>query len=425
MRILTLVLPTRVTFAVLVASRLVASLAAQAPSPAVPQRVTASAPLTYEAAVQQALATNPRIVAARLRRPVDVASRDVASERPNPEFRVEAAKETPKEGYALGVPFELGGKRARRLEVADAVIRTGEAELAQVIAEVRAEVRRAYFARFVAERRRGLLDEVQGLAQRARDAAQAKFDAGGVPRFDVLQAQLALADAQNQAIAARGAVDATRAVLNALLGLPLAAPTPIATSLDLGQPLAVDQALARARQASAELAVADRRIEEQRARIALAHAMRAPDLTPEVALTRRARPEFDTGWRAGVGITLPLFTTHRAGVRVEEATLLQLTSERAAAEARIAGDVAAAAAIAETQQQQDRRYRDEIVPQAVEVERMADDAYRLGQTGITAYLQALQLSRDVRLRAVQATADLQNALADLERAMGAPITALP
>ena len=82
----------------------------------------------------------------------------------------------------------------------------------------------------------------------------------------------------------------------------------------------------------------------------------------------------------------------------------------------------AAAAVADAQRQQYVRYRDEILPQALEVERMAEDSYRLGQTGIAAYLQALQSTRDVRLRAIQSAADLQNALADLERAIGAPLT---
>ena len=81
--------------------------------------------------------------------------------------------------------------------------------------------------------------------------------------------------------------------------------------------------------------------------------------------------------------------------------------------------MAAATAVAGAQREQYLRYRDQIVPQAVEVENLAQDAYRLGQTGIAAYLQALQAARDVRLRSLQAQADLQSALTDLERAIGA------
>ena len=390
-----------------------------------PANSQASQPLTLQAALARAIASNPRVVAARQRRVVNVASRDVAAERPNPEFRAEFAKETPKEGYTFAVPLELGGKRAKRIAVSDAAIAAGDAEVAQAIAEVQADVRRAYIERYTAESRQTLLDEMQGLAQRARDAAQARFDAGDAPQLEVLQARLALADVENQANAARGAVQAARVTLNSLLGFPLGDPTPIDLSLDVGPSVVTEAAIARAQSANAELAVLDRRLDEQRARVDLAHAMRQPDVTPEGTLTRRAEPEFSTGWRAAVAIAIPVFTTHAAGVRVEEATLAQLTSERQAALARISGEVAAATAIAGAQRTQYIRYRDEIIPQALEVERMAEDSYRGGQTGIAAYLQALQSTRDVRLRAIESAASLQNALADLERAIGAPVTSGP
>jgi cobalt-zinc-cadmium efflux system outer membrane protein len=120
-------------------------------------------------------------------------------------------------------------------------------------------------------------------------------------------------------------------------------------------------------------------------------------------------------------MAVPIFTRHRAGVLLEEATLAQLRAERDAAIARITGEVTAAATIANSQRLQYVRYRDEIVPQAIEVERLAEDSYRLGRTGIAAYLQALQASRDVRLRTLQAAADYHSALADLERTIGAPL----
>jgi outer membrane protein, heavy metal efflux system len=380
-----------------------------------------SPPLTYAAAIERALAVNPTIRTARLRRAVDLASRDVAGERLNPEFRTELAKETPKEAYTIALPWETGGKRTRRISVADATIARGEAELNATIAQVQTDVRRVYFERFLAENRQALLIDMQALAQRVRDAAQTRFDAGGAPRLEVVQAELALADAQNQATAAVGTVTATRATLNALLGYALDAPTPIDMTINVGPALALDAALFRARQANAELAVIDRRIDEGRARLALAQALRQPDITPEATLTHRAEPEFTYGWRAAIAISIPLFTTHKAGIVVEQATLAQLTSEREAAVARISGEVAAASAVADAQRQQYLRYRDDIVPQASEVERMADDAYRLGQSNIAAYLQALQSARDVRLRALQAAADLQMALADLERAIGAAL----
>src|SRR5262245_44013433 len=69
------------------------------------QAISSRPPLTYRAAVERAMTANPLIAAARLRRSVNLAARDVAAERLNPEFRVEWARETPKEGYTLAVPW--------------------------------------------------------------------------------------------------------------------------------------------------------------------------------------------------------------------------------------------------------------------------------------------------------------------------------
>ena len=379
-------------------------------------------PLTLATALDRALTNSPAIVAARSRRAIGAAGVAVAGERLNPEGRAEFDRDTPRQAYTLAVPLELGGKRARRLDVAQASVRTTEAEIDLVIAETRNAVRGAYFDLLIATARVTLLDELQGLATRARDTAQQRFDAGDAPRLEVLQADLARIQAQNEATGARGSVVAARARLNALVGLPMDAPTqPV--DPDLGAILSAETALARARTASSELALLDRRLDEQRTRIALARALRTPDLTPEGSVTRGfgSDAEFQTGWKAAVAISLPLFTSHKAGVTLEEVTLTQLTAEREATLSRIAADVTAAAAIASAQREQYVRYRDEIIPQALEVERLAEDAYKLGRTGIAAYLQALQATRDVRLRSLQAQADLQAALTDLERAIGAPV----
>jgi outer membrane protein, heavy metal efflux system len=402
---------------------IVVSLVCLALPPPAAAQPPQSIPFTFSAALERAMTANPAIVAARSRRAVGTAGVAVAGERLNPEGRVEFDRDTPRQSYSVAVPLELGGKRTRRLAVAEAAVRTADAEIAQVIAETRNAVRRAYVERSVAEARLTLLEDLQMLMTRARDAAQQRFDAGDAPRLEVLQAELALAQAQNQVTGARGSATAARMQFNALLGMPFDAPTILAPEPIL-EPMTFEAAMERARAASAELTLLDRRLDEQRARLALAKALRTPDVTPEGSLTHGFEDvsDFQFGWKAAVAVTMPLFTTHKAGVVLEESTLVQLTAERTAAEARIAGEVAAATAVADAQRQQFLRYRDQIVPQAMQVETMADDAYRLGQTGIAAYLQALQATRDVRLAALQAESELQTALTDLERAIGAPLT---
>jgi outer membrane protein, heavy metal efflux system len=382
---------------------------------------TGSESLTVEAAMDRALGANPTLIAARLVTPINTARLGVARERPNPEARVELERETPKEAYGVAIPLELGGKRGRRIAVGEAEIGIGEAQIAQATADVRAAVRLAYFGAVATAERFALLQELRGIAARAKDAAQQRFDAGGSPRLEVLQADLALAQAENETTTAGAEITAARAELNALLGLPPSASPQLTTSLDEGAVVPLDAAMARAQTENVDVRALDREIEAQRARVALAKSMQVPDVTPEATVTRGAEPEFSTGWRAGIALAVPIFTRHRAGVLVEEATLAQITAERAATLTRLHGQVAAASALVDARRQQYARYRDQILPQAVDVERMAEDSYRLGQTGITGLLQALQATRDARLRALQAGSDFQTALANLERAIGAPL----
>jgi outer membrane protein, heavy metal efflux system len=384
---------------------------------------TASAsPLTLEAAIDRAVEANPTIAAARLAHAVSAAALEVAGERPNPETTVEFEREAPKQAFGFALPVELGGKRGKRIAVSQAAMHAGDAEFGATVTQVRNDVRRAYFDGVIADARLAILQELRDLSQRARDSAQSRVDSGDAPRLEVLQAELALSAAQNDAASAEGVVVAARSRLNALLGLPLDARPQLSTPIDEGGPVIAMALLDRAHGASSELLVLDRRIDEQRAKVDLARALRVPDIVPTATLTHDAQPEFTYGWRAGITVTLPLFTTHKAGVLVEETTLTLLTAQRQATQLRIDADVTAAAAVAEAQRQAYARYRDVILPQAQQVEQLAQDSYELGQTGIAALLQALAASRDARLRSLDAVSQFQTALVELERAIG---TSLP
>jgi len=386
-----------------------------------PAQVPPGGALTLQAAMDRAFSANPTIAAARLRGAINLAALGVARERLNPEAAVEIAKETPRQSFGLAVPLELGGKRAKRIAVGEATVRAGEAEIATTVAQVRNDVRRAYYGVFVADARLMLLNEMRDIAGRVRDTAQQRFEAGSAPRLEVMQAQLTLASAENEATAAEGNAVAARAQLNALLGQPLETVTSLSTAVDAGGPVTTEAAMTLAQTASTELILIDRQIETQRARILLARALRVPDVIPIATLTHDAQPEFTYGWRAGLAVSLPLFTSHRAGVLVEQTTLDQLNAQRQATLVRINGAVTSAAVTVQAQRQLYVRYRDAIIPQAQQVEQLAQESYQLGQTGIAALLQALQATRDARLRAIDAVSLFQNALADLERAIGAPL----
>jgi len=396
-----------------------ACLNGQPPAPAAPAPQAPA--LTLDEVMAEALAASPALAAARLGRAEAEARQDIARLRPNPDLNVERTNDLPHDAATLSVPIERGRKRRRRIALAEVQTKKEEAELARLTAETRNQVRRAYFSLAAAERRAAETAELQRLAESARDAARARFEVGDVPRLDVLQAELSAVQAASETDKARGLLLGARSDLNALLGRPLDSPLAAGTGLDAGTVPPVDAAVRLALAGSTELAVLDLGIAEQQAEVELARAEAVRDLTADAGVLHDAQPDFTWGWRAALTVTLPVFSRGREQVRLEEATLARLQAERDAAAARLRGEVATAAAAAETQRQALLRFRDEVLPRAAEVERMAEDSYRSGQTDLTALLQSLQAVHDLRLQAVQAGNDYQNALADLERAIGAPL----
>jgi cobalt-zinc-cadmium efflux system outer membrane protein len=382
---------------------------------------SALAGLKQEDAVTIALASNKSIAAARLRRPVDLAGVDVAKERPNPDLTYENTRETPTSAIGLSLPIELGGKRGARTAAAQAAVLTGEAETEQIIAGILDDVRRTYISLDGAIRRVAIEEEVAGLFTRARDAAHARFQAGDAPRRDDIAAQADYLSAQNDLTAARGEVDATRASLNALLGRPPDAPLTLAASTEPSLVPDLAGALARVTQVNADLKLLDRQIDEQTARVNVARSLQKPDLTVGGGISFDAQPEFSVGWRANAGVTLPLFTTHKAGVTLESAELQRLQAEREAVRDVITGAVAAALARAASAQTRVTAYERDILPLTQQDEAFAQAAYQSGQTGIDALILALQRARERRLSGLQSIQDFQLALADLERAIRGPV----
>src|SRR5262245_8556347 len=291
------------------------------------QSTTTAAPLTLAEAMDRALATNPTVAAARLQRPIDVAGVAVAGERPNPEVNYEAAKETPRQAIGATLPIELGGKRQRRIDVANATLAVGDATLARTIVEVRNDVRRAYFEAVAAARRAQIDEDIRALAQRARDAANARVVAGDVPRSDLTLSDLALATTENDLAGARAEATATLAELNALLGQPAGTAWRLTDTLSSGAIISDKAALDLAVQSNTELQLANRQIAEQEAKVNLAKALTVPDVSAGGAFTADAEPEFRYGWRVSAGVTVPVFTRHGAGVTVEQSTLARLRQD--------------------------------------------------------------------------------------------------
>lgn len=386
-----------------------------------PQVISPADALTLDEAIALAMKANRVLIAARLRSGIAQAGIQTARETPNPELTFEESKETPRDALTLAQPIETAGKRRKRIAVAEAETRTAEAEADIVGAEIRSRVRRTYAQLAAAQRRAAESEALASLAERTAGAARDRFESGAAPQLEALQAELAASQAENDSLAARAELSGVRAELNTLLARDPESALAASEGLDAGEVAPSETVVALSLAGNALIGAIDRRIEEALARGDLARANRYPDPVVSGGVTWRGEPEFHTGWRASLDVTLPLFTTHRGAVLAQDRTVAHLRAEREAAEAAVRGRVLAAAARAGALREQVVRYRDRMLPAAGEVERMAEDSYRSGQTSLVAMIQAIQSSREVRLKGVQAGLEFQLALDDLEQAAGVPL----
>ncbi len=387
------------------------------------QPVQIPSPLTYQAALDFATSRNLAVAAARRRRAVREANIRTAGQIPNPDLSVELTRDAPHQTVSLGVPVELNGRRGRRIDLAKEELSLADVDVQFELRSLRRDVRLAFFSLVAAEDRVQLSSDVLEIAQKLRDAAQSRFEAGAIPRLEVLQADLGVARAEADAERARQLRTAAQATLNGVFSLPpdqrLAVSGDAAVS---GSIPGLESAVALATAANTDLVSLDRQIAIEARRIELLKAERVPTPVFSVGGVFDAPGDFRAGPRAGINIELPLFSRNQGEIAASVATTAQLRAAREATRRRVENDVYAAVAKAQAARQHADTYRQRLIPTASELESLAEESYAAGRTSVLGVLDAQRSLRDLRLEALQTALDLQSSLADMEELLG---TSLP
>ncbi len=322
----------------------------------------------------------------------------------------------------LGIEIPFPDKLRLRGNVAAADVRSADFRYTQIKQQVAAGASKAYDA-LLATRRRGRdLQEGRALADSVVQRAQARFNAGFVPRLDVIKARVDLAQADNDLIANSRDLANAEAALNRLMGMPLGTPIAQQDSLAIPQDLPSLAVLEEAAHVSRpDLGDLNSQRAGQRANTSLLKEYWLPDFT------LGARHDYKTpgspGYSAGLGVSLPLFFwQHTKGDVAEsrhrerelEATYRDLS-------ASVGQDVRAAYASAATALLQAVFIRDELLPAARESYRAVSVAYSLGGASSLEVIDARRTLLDAQTQYSEALANANSARADLEFAVGRPL----
>jgi len=366
---------------------------------------------------------NLDLIAARRRRAESLAGVQIARERPNPSFSFSGSRDAPHQGLVLTQPIELGSKRANRIRVAEQESVLTDVDIEALARQVRRGIREAFYTLAQSHAETERLDRVTQLAERLRQIAQDRFNAGDVPRLEVIQAELEVARAKADEEVARQQEKVALSRLNALLNEPATRLWALRGSLaDALPPFTLEELTRRASASNAELARLAQELKVEQARLALTRSERIPDLDIGPGLDLNAPPDYTAGGRLGFAITLPIFNRSKGAIAQALARQQTLLAETTAVRRSVMGQVESAFLDLNAQRTQVELYRDRVLPAARELESLAEESYKAGRAGILAVLGAQQNVQEVEKGYLDSLFALQRSFAALEETVGSPLT---
>ncbi len=389
-----------------------------------------AAPLPLQAALDEALAKNPELLALRAQLPV-VRTRPAQERTLMPpmlegsvwQWPINTLNPANTNMYMFMIGQELPGrgKRGLRAAVAEKDIALAESDVAIRERQVVNAVRQAYASLFIARKAIDIYLTSVDLLRQIADVSQARYTAGRNSQQDVLKSVVELSKLHNDILLFDEQAHVAAARLNALLDrVP---ETPIGPLIEpreqalLPTPAGL-QRLAIDRQP--ELKRARLEIERADAQVASAKREYKPDFTVQGGYL--LMPNQTDAVLARVGVTWPRAPWSRGKV---DAHVAEQTAAVEAAKARERAmesgvRLAVQEAYVHAQSAHDRAalLRTTILPQAQQTLDVSRIAYQADRGDFQALLDSERMLLDVQLDYFRALSDFSQATADLERAIG-------
>lgn len=301
------------------------------------------------------------------------------------------------------------------------------------IQEISRQVRARYADYYLAGRALVINDETTALTRQFADVAQAKYRVGTAAQQDVILAQEHLSRLTAERVVAEGDFETAIGALNALLDRPPRAPLGPPTDLE-AEPLAVSlERLAEvADQERPELRAQDRIVDASQHSRRLARMGYLPDLTigaQWIEVQGGTNPTFpddgDDIWAVKLGFSIPLWL-NRIGAEVDEAEfrVRREESRRRDLTNQVVDQVQRHYERVRVAARSEEIYRATLIPQTTERIAAARAGYQTGEVDFLTLIDSLRSLEDVRLLRDRAVRDYQRAVADLERAVGQPLSSL-
>lgn len=390
--------------------------------------------LTRSAAIAMALARNPQLEVAREQTAQFRALQVQARALPEPAVTASLDQQAGlfrsagggQKNIGAGVSIPFPDKFRLRNNVAAGDVGAAEASYQSLRQTVAAQTADVYDSLLLAIRHQGDIANGKRLAEDFLQRTQSRFQAGTVPRLDVIKASVELARATNDLISNERDIANARSALARLLGVPLGSPIQPVDSLGIPGDFPPLEVLERAALSSRpELAGIAAQRRGAGAATSLAREFWLPDLT--LGVSRDLSPGTPpAAFSTGVAFPFPIFFwQHTSG---EMAQAQHRERELAASErdirAAIGEDVRTAYATATAALRQAIYLRDQLLPAAREAFRAASASYAIGGLSAFEVIDARRTLLEAESQYSDALAAANTSRSELERAIGAPLDSI-
>ena len=227
-------------------------------------------------------------------------------------------------GLALDYLLFDGGTRSARVSGARADLEALGYQHNATLHNVALKIEQSYYTLLASRWSQRVAEETVRDAQYHMRLAQARFDAGLVPRSDVLKTATEKADADLALVSAKNAVRIAEGTLASAMGLKVSVPVDIADvpeSAPAGEAEAMEQLLAEATRNRPELLSAVAKVRSKQAGIEEARAQYWPEISANAGYGWGDDSFFPSQdeWSIGLSLSFPLFTGFKRGYQVERA----------------------------------------------------------------------------------------------------------
>lgn len=396
-------------------------------------------PYGAEALVRRALVSNRELAAARLDVTRARARLRESGLLPNPVLEVEQTggvlgiSEGEVERRAeISIPIEYGGKRGRRIDVAEAELRATEAFVADRERRLAADVRRLYAEAIAATRELSFTSELTQIDAEIGNVLQIRVREGDAPPLEESLLRVEIDRLRSRRAVLEGRRRAAELQLLTIAGLPTDERIVLADGYGDGVVvLTVEDAVRLALERRPDLRAAELNIAAAEAGVRLANAQALPDITlfggyakgrsgfddtPIGPLTDR-----DQLFNAGVGISLPIFNRNQ-GTKAEAAAAIEQAKRlRELTELQIRAEVESAVARYRAAEAATEVFRQGVIERSEQNVRTIRAAYEAWAFTISEFLAERRRLVDAQREFTEALTERAVALIDLQAAVAEPI----